>query len=376
MVNPLTIAGGRLGIRDIAVAAFFCVGSVFFMVPDVRADAYGSSAIAVPFFALIFVPAAWRRVAALAAIGATTVLLLGHIAVFGETVRCGIVLPFVLVLVFSVGAQLDWQRSFAGLTLALVCDVAICFFDGPEGAEPLALTFLVPVTIAIWGAGCLVRSRGKVAGRLAAKTAELREARDRRARLEVSTDRARVSAELDELLRRRLGELAAMAEAGGEATDPTAAAAALQEIEVESRRTLEQMRTVVGVLRAEAGGDAPRAPQPTLTHLDALLLRARGSEARLTVEGSPRALPAGVELSAYRIVEHLLDALEDAPADVAIRFGDDALELIVSGPSRRPNAAAIQRAQERVQLHRGTLRSSTRGGRAESVASLPMLAGA
>ena len=83
-----------------------------------------------------------------------------------------------------------------------------------------------------------------------------------------------------------------------------------------------------------------------------------------------------MELAAYRIVEYLLDTLEDVPVDVTVRFGDDALELAVSGPARRPNADAIKRAQERVQLYRGTLRSSTHGGRAESVASLPMLAGA
>jgi hypothetical protein len=40
-------------------------------------------------------------------------------------------------------------------------------------------------------------------------------------------------------------------------------------------------------------------PQPTLTHLEALLARAKGTDARLTVEGSPRVLPPGIELSAY-----------------------------------------------------------------------------
>ena len=52
-------------------------------------------------------------------------------------------------------------------------------------------------------------------------------------------------------------------------------------------------------------------------------------------------LPAGVELSAYRIVEQLLDALEDAPdVEVRVRFGDDALELAVSGPASRRRAGA------------------------------------
>jgi hypothetical protein len=236
------------------------------------------------------------------------------------------------------------------------------------------MTFLVPITVAVWGVGRLVRSRGKLAHALTRRTAELREARDRRARLEVEADRIRVSGELDELLERRLGELAAMAEAGARTTDPVAAAAALHEIEQESRRTLDQMRDVVGVLRNDAGGFA-LAPQPTLTHLESLLQRTRGGDVQLTIGGSPRVLPAGVELSAYRIVEHLLDALEDAPVEVRVHFGEDSLELTASGLARRPDAVAIKRAEERGQLHRGTLSSRVRGGRAEAVASLPMLSG-
>ncbi len=142
------------------------------------------------------------------------------------------------------------------------------------------------------------------------------------------------------------------------------------EIENESRHTLEDMRELVGVLR-EDSSDAPTSPQPTLTHLEALLVRAKGADARLVVEGSPRVLPAGVELSAYRVVEHLLAALDDAPdVEVKIRFSDAALELAVSGPARRRSKAAIDRARERVQLHRGTLEATTHDGRAEAVASL------
>jgi len=65
----------------------------------------------------------------------------------------------------------------------------------------------------------------------------------------------------------------------------------------------------VGNLRAER----LTGPQPVLADLDSLLERAMTADARLQVSGSPRALPAGLELSAYRIVEHLLEALEDAP---------------------------------------------------------------
>jgi hypothetical protein len=375
MIESLRLASAKLGKRDIAIAIFFCVASVVYLAADRKYDVAKPSLAAFPFFLLIMAPIAWRRAAPVAAAGAILAALLANIAVFGEFARCGIVIPLLMVLVFSIGAQLPWRQGLIGLGLVLGSLLAVCLWDGPDGAMPSSFPFVLPFVLVVWGAGCLLHSRGEVASQLSARTAELRQARDRRARLEVAADRARVSAELDELLQRRLGELASLAEAGGRAGDAAAATAALQEIEAESRRTLNQMRAVVGVLRDEGDGDG-REPQPTLTHLEALLLRTRGADARLTVQGCPRVLPAGVELSAYRIVEHLLDALEDVPVDVAVRFGDDALELTVAGPSRRPNAAAIKRAQERVQLHRGTLESSTSGGRAQAVASLPMLAGA
>ncbi len=64
-------------------------------------------------------------------------------------------------------------------------------------------------------------------------------------------------------------------------------------------------------------------------------------------------------------------ALDDAPdVEVKIRFSDATLELAVSGPARRRSKAAIDRARERVQLHRGTLEATTHDGRAEAVASL------
>ena len=134
------------------------------------------------------------------------------------------------------------------------------------------------------------------------------------------------------------------------------------------------MRAAVGVLRDDSS-ELPTAPQPTLTHLEALLVRAKGRDARLAVEGNPRVLPAAVELSAYRIVEQLLAALEDVPGvEVRVRFGDDALELAVAGPARRRAKASIQRARERARLQSGTVEATVRGSRLEAVASLPVLA--
>jgi hypothetical protein len=135
------------------------------------------------------------------------------------------------------------------------------------------------------------------------------------------------------------------------------------------------MREIVGLLR---GADVALAPTPTVAHLDALLARQQTANSRLTVTGNPRSLPATVELSAYRIVEHLVTVLAgqaDNPIDVAVRFADDALEIRVNGPvdKRADVKAAVARARERARLLGGSVTVKIARGRAGAVAQLPVL---
>jgi hypothetical protein len=326
---------------------------------------------AIPLFLLVTVPLLWRRVAPIEAMEAAFAgLVINEVLVGTDVLRCGVVFPTAFLFAFTAGAQLEGRESRNGLALSL----GLILLVGAVELGPPATAVFAAVGLAMWGIGRIVRSRTRMADELEARTAELREARDERARLEVATDRTRISAELDELLQRRLGELARMADAGTRPTGAADATATLVDIERESRRTLEEMRAIVGVLRDDSS-EAPTAPQPTLTHLEALLVRAKGGDARLIVEGNPRVLPPAVELSAYRIAEQLLAALEDAPdVEVRVRFGDDALELAVSGPARRRAKASIERARERARLQQGTLEATVKGGRAEAAVSLPVLA--
>jgi hypothetical protein len=375
MIASMFATGERVAKRDLAFAAVISALGVMQMIANVRDPDIDASALAVPLFLLVTVPLVWRRAAPLAALGATLAALLVHIALFGTIVRCGVMFPLLFMLAFSAGAMLPRRDGLLALALSLVTVLIMVLADAGENIVS-GLWFFLPLTAGVWGIGRVVRSRGRIAEELQARTVELREARDDRARLEVATDRARLSGQLDELLQRRLGELARLADSSGRAGDSATAAATFREIEHGGRDTLEEMRAVVGVLRDESGA-APMAPQPTLTHLDALLVRAKGADARLGVEGNPRVLPAGVELSAYRIVEHLLDSLEDAPGvDVRVVFDDTVLRLVVTGPPRKRASAAIERARERAELHRGTLVANVRDGRAEATASLPVFAGA
>ena len=384
MIASMTASLSRVGKRDIAIASVLTVLGLVLMTLNVAdydaAEHKKNTAIyfgglipvgfAIPLFLLVTVPLLWRRVAPLTAVGAALAgLAVNELLVGTDLVRCGVVFPTAFVFAFTTGSLLDKPDARKGLALSL----GLVLLDGAvEFGPPVALV-MGAVAVAMWGIGRVVQSRQRMADELEVRTAELRLARDERARLEVATDRSRISAELDALLHRRLGELARMASDDARPTDPAAAAAALAQIERESRRTLEEMRAVVGVLR-EDDADAPTAPQPTLTHLEALLLRAKGGDARLTVEGDPRVLPPAVELSAYRITEQLLAALDDAPdVEVTVRFSDDSLELEVSGPARRRAKASIERARERVRLEHGTLEATVKGGRAEAAVSLPVL---
>lgn len=388
MIDAMTIDRDPIGRRDIAIALVVSVLGLLLMYagvdyqqahPEEAADqtpVYFGGLLPIGFafvlFPLVTLPLLWRRAAPLAAAAAAlAALALNELLVGTDLIRCGVVLPTAFLLAFTAGSLLDNPAAGIGLALTLgltLFDTALEF----GSPELVVIAVMTGVTVAMWGIGRIVRSRGRMADELRARTAELRAARDERARIEVASDRARLSGQLDELLERRLGELAQMADEGARSSDAAGAAASLLEIEHESRRTLEEMRGVVGVLRDE---DSPTEPQPTLTHLEALLVRAEARDARLSVAGSVRALPAAVELSAYRIVEQLLDALQQAPdVEVCVHFGDDALELTVSGPARRRAKAQIERARERARLQQGTLEASVRGGRADVAVSLPLAA--
>jgi hypothetical protein len=379
MIGPVdpAISIDRIGKVDLLATLLVAAFGVYVMAllaggATIDGEVMSTSWAAVPVFLLVTLPLLLRSQAPVQALGLSIAGLGIHALVFGELFRCGPVYLVAFFLAYSAAYRLPLKQALAGLGMALV----LCMLMAVSGDGGAGLV-LQPVVLLLWGAGRLVRARTRMNDELAMRTAALRSARDERAEMEVAVDRARLSSELDDLLRRRLAQLGQLAEAGAGERSPAHVSAALAEIEDQSRRTLDDMRDIVGVLRSE-DGEPEIAPAPTLAHLEALMLRAKGADAQLTVAGHPRALPAAVELSAYRIVEHLLDALDDTP-DVAVevRFADDALALKVSGASRRRELGpALERARERVQLHRGTLSSSMRGGRAEAIARLPVGAAA
>jgi signal transduction histidine kinase len=326
----------------------------------------------IPVFAGATVPVLWWRRGILAVTGVSVAVMALHVVLFGWVTRCGAGLPLAFVLAFLGALAADRATAWIVCGLSVALTVLVLVVDATTG--PSAILLALPVVVIVFGVGRAARHRTALNHELAIREEELRQLRDERAALDVADDRARLSQQLDGLLQDRLSGLTTAAESAN-GLPPAEAKVVLESIESDSRRTLDDMREIVGLLR---GDDVALAPAPTVAHLDTLLARLRTTHSRLIVTGDPRALPATVELSAYRIVEHLIAALSDqadAPIEVAVRFEADALEIHVKGQvgEAAELKAAVARAKERAKLLGGSVEVKVVKGRAGAVAQLPVV---
>src|SRR5258705_12395666 len=103
-------------------------------------------------------------------------------------------------------------------------------------------------------------------------------------------------------------------------------AAVMAMVEPLARKALTGQNHLLGALRREQAGDPARRPSPTLGELETLVdaARAAGVPADLAIEGGPRRLSPGVELSCYRIIDEALTNVArhapGAPTRVGLRY--------------------------------------------------------
>ncbi|MFF8015214.1 histidine kinase [Streptomyces sp. NPDC007929] len=208
--------------------------------------------------------------------------------------------------------------------------------------------------------------------------------RDQRARLAEAAERARISREMHDILGHTLAVMVGLADgaAGLAEAKPKRGAETLQIIADSGRGALADLRRLLGTLRDNdtATGDSPLAPQPGLTDLDALLdrVRAAGPTVTLHTEGELAGLPAGLQLTVYRIVqEALTNTLKHAALATAIDVSVEATSRTVrvavedSGPRRAPREGprgdrgqGLLGMRERALLYQGTVTAgpNSRGG--------------
>jgi signal transduction histidine kinase len=287
---------------------------------------------------------------------------------------------------------------YAGRRVRIACGVvagaALAAIALPNKASTRedVLAFLVAGGAA-WLVGAVVRGRRERIARLAERAARLEREQDLQARQAVADERLRIARELHDVVAHNLSVVVVQAQALQPlvARDPDQARGLAVSIEDTGREALEEMRRLLGVLRAEGTDDAGLSgPQPGLDRLDALVdqVRQAGVPVTLAVTGDPGRLPQAVQLSAYRIVqEALTNVLKHAgPASAAVTVEcEDSLLCLRIEDNGRGAAAGLGRStlpsfghglvgmRERVALFDGELTAGPRtGGGWEVRARIPV----
>lgn len=324
---------------DIAVAAAFAVlGQLVTWKVLQEPQTYMGSRGVNALLNLLFMGAlAWRRRAPLAAVTwAVVVYFLPHAVIPLDSPFLTGAVPLI-VLTASAGYYCRSRRnavialavSFVGL---LVITLTVPWLRTPESFLINTVFLVVP-----WLGARGLREREKRAARLASSLAVERATKEAAMSAAAAEERARITRELHDIVAHsvsmmviQIGAARMQIQAGS-----AAATAPLLQAEKVGRQALDDLRRLLGVLRADEATDAARDtdPQPGVSELDSLIdqARATGLQVELEVLGEPVELPAALDLTAYRIVqESLTNTLKHSGArEATVRLGYTASSLII-----------------------------------------------
>ncbi|MGZ4608917.1 MAG: sensor histidine kinase [Actinomycetes bacterium] len=282
-----------------------------------------------------------------------------------------------LVIVYSVARHASNRRGLAGAGLAagtlLYIDLRV-----PELQQPGEITFHWMVMTIAWVVGHTLRARELRAAASEQRAVGAEQAGRERAIEAVAAERARIARELHDVVAHAVSVMVVQAGAAEQVVDvdPARARQALAAIRTTGSDALTEMRRLVGILRETdepaTGAVGSLAPQPGVASLQVVLEQARaaGLDVALTVEGDERTLPAGLDLTVYRVVqEALTNAIRHSGArrvGVRLRYGADTLDVEVQddgrGAATRGHGNGLLGMQERVALYGGRLDTASEPG--------------
>ena len=250
----------------------------------------------------------------------------------------------ILFLTVSGAMHAEGRRFWLVVALASAGGTITTFTDEyGEGSDVEDLLFMAVVFTGLTTAvGRLLRNRASLQSALRDKTSRLERERADRAEQAALEERTRIAGDLHDIIAHALSGMVVQASAARRLTerDHDRAREAFGAVEDSGREALAELRRLLGVLRRE-DEELALAPTPSLAHVESLVRRARaaGLPVDLVVEGEPAVVPAGVDLTAYRVLQDALnEALEQGGAGratVAVRFGADVVEVEVrdDGPA-------------------------------------------
>lgn len=256
---------------------------------------------------------------------------------------------------------------------------------------PVVLS-LATFPVAAWALGALARTRTAYVDSLIQRNEQLRREAEQRAELGATQERARIAREMHDVVAHGLSVIVVQADGARYAAeqDPALAPKALETVAQTAREALTEMRQLLGLLR---DGDTLTRPQPRLGDIATLVeeTRAGGMELAANLPEPGLAVPEGVALTAFRVVQESLSNVRKhagpgAAARVTVTADDGSLAIEVTDDGR--GAAADATAQsgglgliglgligmdERISAHNGTLETGpASGGGFRVYARLPL----
>jgi signal transduction histidine kinase len=297
---------------------------------------HGYSVPYTPDAALLLVAASglalvWRYRYPVAVLAVSTAAVAAY-SLLGYVNGAALLLPqFAL---YAVALALSVWRAVAAAVATLVVLMACTAAANPFGPTSGGF-FLIPamVAAALFGGIAVANRRAFVAS--------IQDRADEEARRRIDEERLRIARELHDVVAHTMATINVQAAAAATvlADRPEAAAAALQTIRTASKDGLRELRAILNVLRQADDAD-PTSPAPGLSQLAALVEGAAKASLPVTVRtaGEPRALPASVDLAAYRIIqESLTNAIRHAgpaTATVSLGYEQDCLRIEVRDTGR------------------------------------------
>jgi len=257
-----------------------------------------------------------------------------------EPVAADFAMLVIVYTVAAVGAR--WASRFAlatGLGAATLSQIRWPQeHTSSAGLVAIAVFQTVPFALA-WVLGDSMRTRRAYFAQLEERAARLEKEREAQAKVAVAAERARIARELHDVVAHNVSVMVVQADGAAYVLDsaPDQAKKALETISSTGRQALAEMRRLLGVLRTGEHKEAGEyVPQPDVEQIDDLVQQCRtsGLPVDFKVEGTPRPLPSGVELTAYRIVQEALTNTRkhggpNTGASVRLVYFDDGLGLLV-----------------------------------------------
>ena len=295
--------------------------------------------------------------------------------VLGGPPQVAVAVAFAAYSAARLGDYSGWWAPPAGVSLVIGASVTV----GQVPNWLAVATACVALVCVGWFAGQTAKERRIRLDTAAERQTDLARQRLADLRQAAIDERLVIARELHDIVAHAMSVIAVRAGVARMVmdSDPAEVKEALGIIETTTRRALQEMRLLVEVLRHTDGADAELSPQPGIADVQSLLdeIRRAGVAVDLKVDGNQRTLPAGVNLSAYRIVqEALTNVVRHAgptTATLLIGYRPDQLLLELTDAGRTDRTSRPAEAtgaghgligmRERVALYDGDLVAGPRG---------------